>query len=163
MKKELELVWEKELIGLFVSGHPLDKYRHILEKEERAEKTIDRIKKNIIEESEKYSDEYTAKSKPVMSADGKYSRKEPYTKLIKEVAGIIEETKEIPTKKDPTQKLLFLKFADFTGSIEMVVFPKIYEQYKASLVVDKCVLMTVKTSFRNETPSLILESVKVLG
>lgn len=163
VKKELELVWEKELIGLFVSGHPLDKYKNILEKEERAEKTIDRIKRNIIEESEKYSEEYTANSKPILSADGKYSRKETYTKFITEVAGIIEETKEIPTKKDPTQKLLFLKLADFTGSVEMVVFPKTYDQFKSSLIVDKCVLMNVKTSFRNETPSLILESIKVLG
>lgn len=162
VKKEVELVWEKELLGLFVSGHPLDKYRPILDKEERREKTIDRIKKNILEESEKYSEEYTAASAPVKSANGKFSRKETYSKTIKDVAGIIEETKEIPTKKDPTQKLLFLKLADFTGSIEMVVFPKIYEQFKEQLQVDKCVIMEVKTSFRNETPSLILESVRVL-
>ncbi len=33
MTKKDQLFWEKELLGLYVSGHPLDKYRHVLEKD----------------------------------------------------------------------------------------------------------------------------------
>jgi DNA polymerase-3 subunit alpha len=33
MNKKDQLFWEKELLGLYVSGHPLDKYRNILEKD----------------------------------------------------------------------------------------------------------------------------------
>ncbi len=93
--------------------------------------------------------------------NGKGFRKVPYSRSVV-TAGIIESTKEIPTKKDPTQKVLFLRLADLSGAIEMVVFPKVYEQFKAVLTPDTCVVMKAKTSFRNDTPSLILDSVKVL-
>lgn len=33
MTKKDQLFWEKELLGLYVSGHPLDKYRNVLEKD----------------------------------------------------------------------------------------------------------------------------------
>lgn len=155
--KSTELIWEKELIGLYVSGHPLDKYRHILEKRED---NIDKIKKSIIEESDKYLAE--AKSVPTNINGKTVYRKETYARAVI-VAGIVEEVKEIATKKDPTQKMLFIKVADFSGSIEMVVFPKVYEQFKKSLVVDKCVVMKAKTSFRNDTPSLILDNVRELN
>lgn len=157
--KSVELVWEKELIGLFVSGHPLDKYKHIFDKREE---NIERIKRQILEESDKYSEE-NAKPKTVSGPNGKsYIRKETFSRAVI-VAGIIEEVKEIPTKKDPTQKLLFMRVADFSGAIEMVVFPKIYTQFKAVLVPDACVVMRAKTSYRNETPSLVLDSVRVLS
>lgn len=158
VEKSVELVWEKELIGLYVSGHPLDKYRHILEKRED---NIEKIKKNIIEEADKYA---VTDAKPVpTNINGKtVYRKESYARAVI-VAGIIEEVKEIPTKKDPTQKMLFIKVADLSGSVEMVVFPKIYTEFKDKLVVDKCVVMRAKTSYRNETPSLILDSVRELN
>jgi DNA polymerase-3 subunit alpha len=156
--KSVELVWEKELIGLFVSGHPLDKYRHIFEKRED---NIEKIKRSIIEEGHKYGDENARPVTVNNGNGGRYIKKESYARPVI-AAGIIEEIKEIPTKKDPTQKLLFMRVADFSGSIEMVVFPKIYTQYKSVLVPDACVVMRAKTSFRNESPSLILDSVRVL-
>ncbi len=157
--KSVELAWEKELIGLFVSGHPLDKYKHIFEKREE---NLERIKRQIIEEGDKYS-EANAKEKTVKGKNGaSFVVKETFSRAVI-AAGIIEEIKEIPTKKDPTQKLLFMKVADFSGSMEMVVFPKTYEQFKSVLLPDTCVVMRAKTSFRNESPSLILESVRVLS
>lgn len=159
VKKEVELAWEKELIGLFVSGHPLDKYKHIFDKREE---TLERIKRQIIEEGDKYS-EANAKEKTVKGKNGaSFVVKETYSRAVI-AAGIIEEVKEIPTKKDPTQKLLFMRVADFSGSVEIVVFPKIYEQFKSVLTPDQCIVMRAKTSFRNESPSLILDSVRVLS
>lgn len=162
--KQTELLWEKQLIGLFVSGHPLDKYKHIFEKRED---NLARIKQSIIDESDKYSEE-NAKMVPATygnstnNKDGKpHLRKETYARAIV-TAGIIEDVKEIPTKKDPNQKMLFIRLADFSGDIEMVVFPKIYTEFKNLLQTDKCVIMRAKTSFRNDTPSLILDSVKEL-
>ncbi len=156
--KQTELVWEKELIGLFVSGHPLDKYRHIFEKREE---NIERIKRTIIEEGDKYS-EANAKMVPSKTKDGgQYMRKELYARPVV-AAGIIEEVKEIPTKKDPTQKMLFMRIADLSSSIEVVVFPKLLTQFKDVLVLDKCIVMRAKTSFRNESPSLVLDSVREL-
>ena len=36
-----KLIWEKELLGLYISGHPLDKYRNVLEKRQQ---NINKIK-----------------------------------------------------------------------------------------------------------------------
>jgi len=124
------LVWEKELLGLYVSGHPLDKYREILLKREL---NIEKLKENGKEE----------------------------TAYI--IAGIIEEAKEIATKKDKSIKMMFLKVADLSGSLEVVVFPKTYEQIKSVLIQESCVVIKGKFSKRNGTPSMILDSVRKLS
>ncbi len=76
------------------------------------------------------------------------------------VAGIVEEARELLTKKG--DRMMFMKIADFTGSIEAVIFPKVYEEFKALLVPEKCIAIKGKVSFRNETQSIIAEKVKTL-
>lgn len=213
------LAWEKELLGLYITGHPLDKYREILDKREI---NIEKLKKVIEADAEEFATkiakEEEAKSAldsmdrqkrefeeangiasnvntpngaseiaPELETGGKTAEdknekksNEPKKRFNKEewkkqmaanqprerqvvVAGIIEEAKEIATKKDPTIKMMFLKLADFTGSIEVVVFPKTYEQFKSVLVPEACVAIKAKTSSRNGTPSLIIDTVKVLN
>jgi len=127
-----KLAWEKELLGLYISGHPLDKYRVTLEKQEI---NIKRIK-----------EETTVVKKTI--DDGK------------PIGGIIEEVREIMTKNnDP---MAFIKIADFTGSIDAVVFPKTYAQYKNAIIADKCIAAICKVSERNGEISLIIERLKVL-
>jgi len=194
-----KLAWEKELLGLYLSGHPLDKYREILDKREM---NIAKVLEIIAEEEEKerleiearsaqealdamMSDAFKAekaekerlaaeKAKKSQSANkgSGWSGKQPYDKNKKKfddegtpviIAGIIEDAKEIATKKDPTVKMMFLRIADFTGVIEAVVFPKTYELLKSSLVQEKCVIVKGKTSNRNGTPSIIIDTVKELN
>jgi DNA polymerase III alpha subunit len=59
--------------------------------------------------------------------------------------------------------MAFIRIADFTGSIEAVVFPKTYAQYKSSIVVDKCIVAVCKVSERNGEISLIIERLKELN
>jgi DNA polymerase-3 subunit alpha len=223
------LAWEKELLGLYVSGHPLDKYKEILEKRDV---NIDKLKKVIEADAEEFVQK-VAKEEATKAAldsmdrqkrefeeangfgrassdaiadglgggneagsvggtgasvgkDGKNgaqkssSSNEPKKRFSKEdwkkkmqenqpkerqvvIAGIIEEAKEIATKKDAAVRMMFMKVADFTGSIEVVVFPKTYQQYKDVLKQEVCVAIKAKTSSRNGTPSLILDTVKVLN
>ncbi len=120
-----KLLWEKELLGLYISGHPLDKHREVLEKR----------KENI-----KHAKEHLK--------DG----------MVTVVAGIIEEAKPISTKKG--DMMMFLKLADFTGSIEAVVFPRTYTEFKSLLVPERCLAIKGKYSTRNGTPSLVVEKVK---
>ncbi len=129
-KEKLE--WEKELLGLYISGHPLDKYREKLEKQEV------NIKK-IREETESVR-KIVDNGKPI--------------------AGILEDVRIIATKNN--EPMAFLKIADFTGSIEAVAFPKTYSAYKNELVPDKCIAMICKVSDRNDEVSLIVERVKEL-
>jgi len=128
-----KLLWEKDLLGLYISGHPLDKYRAILEKQQI---NIKRIK------------EETALVKKAVDGG-------------KPVGGIIKEVREIMTKKN--EPMVFIKIEDFTGSIDAVVFPRTYIQFKSAIAVDKCVVAICKVSERNGEISLIIERIKELS
>jgi DNA polymerase-3 subunit alpha len=124
---EDKLAWEKELLGLYISGHPLDKFREKLEKGGM----------NIKEMREK-------------SHDG----------METVIAGIIEEHKVVITKKN--EHMAFIKVADFTGSIEVVIFPRTMAECKDLLGLDKLIAIKGRFSRRNDAPSVIAEKVKAL-
>jgi DNA polymerase-3 subunit alpha len=122
-----KLLWEKELLGLYISGHPLDSFRHKLE---NREVTIKKLKE-------------TAKEKqPVV------------------VGGIVEEVKPVMTKSG--DKMVFLKVADLTDSIEAVVFPKIFEEFQDILVPESCLVIKGTFSTRNGGMSILVDKVKVM-
>ena len=126
--KEEKLLWEKELLGLFISGHPLDKWKAILEKREVKLRDV----------------------------------KERYKEGMLVVIGcIIEEIKPVVTKSG--ERMVFLKLADFTGTLEAVVFPRTYNENHKKLVVDACVAVKGKISERNGERSLIVEEIRSLG
>ena len=120
------LGWEKELLGLYVSGHPLEKYREQFEKNDQSIKTIKEF----------------AEGKPVV------------------VAGLIEELKIINTKNG--DQMAFMRIADFTDSVEVVVFPRTYTEGKATLIPEACIAIKGKVSQRNGEFSLIAEAFKTL-
>lgn len=124
---EEKLAWEKELLGLYISGHPLEKYR---EKMEKGGVNIKKISEEL--------------------HDGMNTL----------VAGIIEEHRLVVTKKN--EHMVFLRIADFTGSIEVVVFPRTLAECKDLLGPDKCVAIKGRFSRRNDAPSIIAEKVRTL-
>jgi DNA polymerase-3 subunit alpha len=126
-KKSDMLAWEKELLGLYISGHPLDQWK---EKLNGRDMTVAKLKATYKEG------------------------------MLAVVAGIIEESKEVITKTN--DRMAFLKISDFTGTIEAVVFPKLYKDVKDLCVVDKCVVARGRISKRNDETSLIIEEVKEL-
>ena len=121
-----KLAWERELLGLYISGHPLEQYRSIIEKRDM----------NI--------------TKAKAEKDGK--------EVV--VAGIIEELRPVTTKKG--EPMMFLRLADFTGTIECVVFPRVLIEYRSSIATDKCVAVKGKVSDRNGEKTLIIDKVKGL-
>lgn len=120
------LIWEKELLGLYISGHPLDKYRDIMAKRDLDIKRAKELK------------------------DG--------TEVM--LAGIIEEVRPIATKKG--DMMAFLKIADFSGSLEAVVFPRTLTEFKSAFVPDRCLAIKGKISERNGEKSMIIERAKIL-
>jgi DNA polymerase-3 subunit alpha len=122
-----KLAWEKELLGLYISGHPLDKYREKMEARPFNNKTL--------KENGKENMEIT-------------------------VVGIVEELREVITKKN--EKMAFLKLADFYDTIEVVVFPRTFETYKEFLAPEKCLAIKGKFSKRNGEPSVIADAFKLL-
>jgi DNA polymerase-3 subunit alpha len=126
-RMEEKLAWEKELLGLYISGHPLDKFRDVLSKREI---TIARMKEEM---------------------------KEGMTVVV---GGIVEELKPIITKRN--DMMAFLRVADLTSSIEVVVFPKVYEEFKKLFTPESCIAVKGRYSLRNGTPSIIAEKAKEL-
>lgn len=125
--KDDMLRWEKDLLGLYLSGHPLEKHR------ERMEKAGVNIKQT--------------------AAEGR----EGSSTLL---AGIIEEHRVVITKKN--EHMAFIKVADFTGAIEVVLFPRTFAEVKDAIAVDRCVAIKGRFSRRNDSPSVIAESVKAM-
>ena len=123
-----KLAWEKELLGLYISGHPLDRYREIMEKRDM---DIKKAKETL--------------------ADGAEVT----------LAVIIEEVKPIQTKKG--DNMAFVKVADFSGSLETVVFPRVLQEFRTAFTVDRCIAIKGKISERNGEKSMIVERVKVLA
>jgi DNA polymerase-3 subunit alpha len=76
------------------------------------------------------------------------------------VAGIIEEAKDLLTKKG--DHMMFVKLSDFTGSIETVVFPRVFEEFKATLHLENCIAVKGRYSERNGKQSIIVEKIKQL-
>lgn len=131
-----KLLWEKELLGLYISGHPLDKYRAMLEKRPVHISTV--------------------KAKAQKELEELKSVKEDSVTL----GGIIEDVRVIMTKKN--DQMAFIRLADLTGSIEAVVFPRVYAQHKAVLVPEKCIAIKGKISERNGEISLIADNFMAL-
>ena len=68
--------------------------------------------------------------------------------------------KEIMTKSG--DKMVFLRVADMSDSIECVVFPKVFEEFQDILIPEACLVIKGTFSTRNEGKSVIADKVKVL-
>jgi DNA polymerase-3 subunit alpha len=120
------LKWEKELLGLYVSGHPLDEHRE----------RLTRIGRTI-----------------AIAKNG-------HVGLETIIGGMLTEVKPFTTKKG--DKMAFLKIADFEDSVEAVVFPKTFKEFRELLVPESCVALKGKFSERNGEKSFLIDKVKAL-
>ncbi len=120
-----KLTWEKELLGLYISGHPLDAYR------EKIEKFGTPIKKIKTE---------TRIGMPVT------------------VAAIIDDIRVVTTKNNA--QMAFIKISDFAGSVDAVIFSKLYTSTRDILVKDTIIALEGKVTERNGERSIMIESFK---
>ncbi len=75
------------------------------------------------------------------------------------VGGIIESAKKIYTKKSNAE-MAFITITDQTGaSIECIVFPKIYAEYRQHIFEDKVVLIEGFIDAKNDRPAIIVEKI----
>ena len=86
---------------------------------------------------------------------GREKAKEKETIVL---GGIIEEIRNIMTKKG--DKMVFIKLADLSDSIEAVAFPKTFEKYKDILVADTCIAVKGRISERNGNMGILAEIIK---
>lgn len=79
-------------------------------------------------------------------------------KVVK-VAGVVSSVRTVVTKKS-AQEMAFVKLEDDKGTIDLVVFPKLYASTKAFWVDNKALLVSGKVDFREESPSLLVDSIQ---
>ena len=86
---------------------------------------------------------------------------ENYPDLVR-VAGVVIEVRVIVTKKTGAE-MVFAKIDDGTGILELVVFPKIFKETRDFWVEGQPLLIIGKVDVRDETPSVLVESIETLS
>ena len=130
-KKEL-LDMEKEMLGLYISGHPLDEY-------------MDYIKKNSSVTSTDLNEEDTEESQNI---------KNDYGGKTVSFCGILSHLKIFNTKNNA--QMLFAQIEDMYGSIELVFFPAVFQKFSNILVNDSVVKVVGKVSIKENEKAKIL-------
>ena len=121
--KEMKLAFEKEVLGIYISGHPLEEYR-------------DTWKKNITNTTADFAlDEETGEPRV---ADG--------AKVT--IGGMITEKKIKYTKNEKV--MAFLQVEDLVGSVEVIVFPRDYEKYGNAVMEDSKVFIKGRVSVEED-------------
>ena len=127
------LAFEKEVLGIYLSGHPLEQYREIMT----------RITTAVSADFQ--PDEETGRS-----------RLEDQSSVI--IGGMVTEKTIKYTKKNTV--MAFITLEDLVGTVEVVVFTSAYEKYQPLLEEDARLYIQGRVSVEDEKPSkLILEKV----
>jgi DNA polymerase-3 subunit alpha len=111
--QNIQLAWERELLGLYLSQHPLENFEALLSKQTTP---IGGLNSEM---------------------DGRGLK----------VGGSITAVREITTKKG--SKMAFVKLADLTGEVELIIFPKLYESQQDLWIRDNMVIARGKFTARD--------------
>ena len=130
--KQTLLAFEKETIGIYVSGHPMEEYRELWEKNVTA-----RTSDFIVDE------------------DGKTVVEDNSNVVI---GGMITSKKVKTTKTN--QLMAFITVEDLVGTVEVLVFPKIYERNRQAFTEENKVFLRGRASIGDDpVGKLICEEV----
>ena len=121
--REMLLAFEKEVLGIYISGHPLEEYENIWRKHITA----------------------TAAAFLLDEETGAVSLRDGSSAVI---GGIIADKKIKYTKNDKV--MAFLQIEDLAGTVEVIVFPRDYEKNADKLVVDNKVFVRGRVSIDDE-------------
>ncbi|HEU5187877.1 MAG TPA: DNA polymerase III subunit alpha, partial [Candidatus Saccharimonadales bacterium] len=120
------LQWERELLGLYLSAHPLDKFDAY------------------------FSEQTMPVSQLTKEMDGRSAM----------VGGVVSDARTIQTKSG--SKMSFVKIEDKAGDIEIIVFPKLYEEVGEQLVQDAVVRIKGKLNAKDRD-GRITDELKIIA
>ena len=122
--KKIKLVWEKELLGLYISEHPLGDYKGI----------INQVAIPVSEVTEERENQKVT------------------------VGGILTRIQKITTKNG--QPMVFANIDDGVETLEIVVFPRTYEETSEFWREDNVILVSGKVNFKDGSPKILADKVK---
>ena len=127
--KEELLGFEKEVLGIYISGHPLETYETAM-------------KKNVTKTMLDFLvDEETGESKVQDGAT--------------EVIGGMVTAKRLKLTRNNTM-MAYLTMEDMSGAVEVIVFPRDYEKYKLKLNVDEKLYIRGKVTVEEDKPAKLI-------
>lgn len=109
----LKLDYEKEFLGTYISGHPLDRFK------------------------KEFESGLSSISGLTMLDSGS----------IVSCGGIVTSLKEIMTKKG--SKMAFVSLEDFTGTVEAIITPKVYDHYHELLTQDATIAVNARLELKD--------------
>jgi len=133
MKKLLED--EKEVLGIYVSGHPLMDYESLLKGRVNATST------DFIQSED---EEMTGQ------AGGSLADNQIVT-----VGGIVSKKNIVYTRRE-NKPMCFVTIEDLQGFLEIVVFPNLYQTHGGRLVEGAAVLVEGKVNIKEEAASVVI-------
>jgi DNA polymerase-3 subunit alpha len=122
MSKKDQLDWEKELLGLYISDHPLNAYLR------QVEDKISHNSNTLLESDE----------------NGRVT-----------VGGVVNRLRPIRTKKDAM--MAFVTLSDAFGDMDLVFFPKTWEQYQQIIDIGAALLVDGKAQHREGKVSILVD------
>ncbi len=121
--KEILLGFEKEVLGIYLSGHPLEEYT------EKMKKNITAVTTDFVREEESNNMKVNDNQNVV-------------------IGGMISNKTVKFTRSN--QAMAFLEIEDLAGTVEVIVFPKSYEKYQRYLNVDEKVFVVGHVTIEDE-------------
>uniref|UniRef100_A0A831TI39 DNA polymerase III subunit alpha n=1 Tax=Thermorudis peleae TaxID=1382356 RepID=A0A831TI39_9BACT len=120
------LAWEKELLGVYLSSHPLDDYVGVIRRDGLVQ---------IAEIDEESAGETV------------------------EVIAIVAQLRKLTTRSNRVMAVCQLE--DRSGSIELVIFPDLYEESRELLAEDMVLRVNARVDVRNEDVQLIAQQIRL--
>ncbi|MBE7066055.1 MAG: DNA polymerase III subunit alpha [Ruminococcaceae bacterium] len=135
------LKMEKDVIGIYFSGHPLEKYINDINRISTI-KTTD-LMQNFDDNNGDFSGEVQSELKDNMTVN---------------IAGVISGVKKKITKNN--SMMAFVTLEDMYGSVELIIFPKTLDRFAAIIVPDGIIGIRGRLSIReDENPKIIPEEI----
>lgn len=123
-----QLEWERELLGLYVSDHPLSPYMGLLK----------------------------SKVTHFLGQLGEVRDKKPVT-----VAGMVVRMRRHQTKKgDP---MAFATIEDIQGTLDLVIFPRTWQQFGELVKVDNLLLVRGKVDADGSDPKVLVDHIELIS
>ena len=124
MSESEQLAGERELLGIYMTGHPLSQYASLLERYQ-------------------------------LTSVQKLKTVEPGT--VTRLGGLIASL--IPRMTKKKEPMAVIQLEDLDGSVEVVVYPDAYRDYKSVLVQDQPIMLCGEVRYEEDVPKLIAQEV----
>lgn len=134
-----KLINEKTVVGVYLSGHPLSDYQ-----EQFAQFSFNTGLLDYFEEDEDGNREFTE----IHDGD----------QIV--MGGIISEYKRLATKSGST--MAFITVEDVYGQVEVIAFPKIYENSREAINAEEIVRVSGRIQIKDGRPQIIAEAISRL-